>query len=141
MASGPTGKAVVTDVQHAARQEVASGKFGDKAVIVAAYPGPDAVQADAIERGQVVAREQLLEAVVIQTEIAAGVARHADCVRGMGGVEVGADVLARVGSRIDVDGHSLTKAQFAMGSWLARIVQASPRSSRQKRWKTGEVSR
>src|ERR1019366_3816883 len=110
----PTGKTVVTDVKASPRPEVASREFGDDAMVVAAHPGPDAMHADAVELRQIITGEQLLEAVVVDPEIATAVARHTAGVRGMGRVEVGGDEPARIGSRVDIDRTALPTPQFAV---------------------------
>jgi len=110
----PAREAVVADVQHAAGLEVATGELDDQLLIVAADPGPDAMQADAVERRQIIAGQQLLEAVVIQTGLAVPVVRQCDGMRGLRWREVGADVVARVGGGVDVDRDTLAKAQLAV---------------------------
>ena len=122
MRGRPAGKAVVADVEDTARFEVSGGEFGDGAVVVAADPGPDTMQADTVELRQVIASKQLLEAVIVEPEIAAGMARHAASVRGMGRVEIGGDVLARIGRRVDIDRNALAEAQFTVRRGFIGII-------------------
>ena len=49
------------------RFEVAPGEFDNQLLVVTADPGPDAMQADAVELRQIMARRQLLKAVVIES--------------------------------------------------------------------------
>jgi hypothetical protein len=77
--------------------------------------GPDAVQADAVERGQIGAFEQLLEAVVVQARATATGPRQRTGMSRLRRVEISAHEQARVGRCVNVGRHTLPKAQLRVG--------------------------
>ncbi len=84
-------------------------------VVLSTHPSPDAVQADAVERGQVGACEQLLEAVVVQARATATGPRQRTRVGRLRWVEIGAHEQARVGRCMNVGRNTLPKAQLRVG--------------------------
>ncbi|MNF94865.1 hypothetical protein D3C84_775860 [compost metagenome] len=110
----PAGKAVVAYVQQATGFEVTTGELDDQFLIVAADPGPDAMQADAVELWQVVAGKQLLEAVVIQPRIAVPGSRQCIGMGCLAWVEIRTYVGPWVGGGMDIDRDTLAKSQFAV---------------------------
>ena len=110
----PAGEAVIAQIEQAAGFQIPAGEFADDPVIVAADPGPDAVQADAVELGQIVAVQQLFETVVVEPRLAAGGGGQTAGVGGMGGIEIGGDIATGIGGGVNVDRYALPEAQFAV---------------------------
>ena len=86
--------------------------------VVVADPAPDAVDADEVERRQVVAGGELGEALVEQLGVAAGGGAEGLGEGGLAGVEVGAGPVHAGGGGVEVDAQALAEAELAGGGDL-----------------------
>jgi len=80
------------------------------------------MQADTVERGQIVAREHLLEAVVVERATGIEVVRQPAGMRGVRRIEIGADEPAAIGRRVDGDGDALAKTELTMRGGVIHVV-------------------